>query len=125
LSQPLNRNFPPVPVMADIKILTENTAKITPGKKYSPRPPTADKHTFLAEMGPHRTDRRHIPDPAKTNFTLAAIDLTPSRTEHAGIHLLPQLLNGLTKRTDISRQRRHSFVSRIVFEAQQIYAELL
>ena len=83
--------------MADIEVLAENTAQITAGKKYSARPPTADENAFLAEMGPHRADHRHITDPAKAGFALSAIDLAPARAECAGIHTVPQLLNGLTK----------------------------
>ena len=95
--------------MADIEVLTENTAQITAGKKYGARPTGADKDTFLAEMGSHRTDQRHISNATKTGLVLAAIDFARTRTKRAGIHTVPQPLNGLTKRTDISRQKCHNF----------------
>ncbi len=102
--------------MADIEVLTENTAQVTAGKKYSARPTGADKDTFLAEMGSHRTDDGQTSDSTKAGFALAAVAFALTWTEYAGIHTVPQPLNGLTKRTDISRQRCHSFVFRIVFD---------
>ena len=101
--------------MAYIEVLAENTAQITTGKKYSTGAAEADEDTFLAEMGSHRTDEGQTSDAAKAGFALAAIDFAPARTECAGIHIVPQLLNGLTKRTDISRQKRHNFVFRIAY----------
>jgi len=84
-------------MMAYIEVLTKNTAQVTAGKKYGARPPGPDKDTFLAEMRPHRADHRHLPDSTKAGFALSAIDLAPARAECAGIHTVPQLLNGLTK----------------------------
>ncbi len=84
-------------MMADIEVLTENTAQITAGKKYSARPPAADENAFLAEMGSHRADEGQTSDSTKAGFALSAIDFAPARAECAGIHTVPQLLNGLTK----------------------------
>ncbi len=111
--------------MADIEVLTENAAQVTAGKKYGARPTGADKDALLAEMRSHRANNRYITNTTKAGLALAAVAFALTRTEYAGIHTVPQLPNRLTKRTDISRQKRHSFVSRIVFEAQQVYAELL
>ncbi|MBA7604980.1 hypothetical protein ES703_12108 [subsurface metagenome] len=112
-------------MMADIEVLTKDTTQITAGKKYSARPPAADEDAFLAEMGSHRTDEGHISNATKAGLALAAIDFAPTRAECAGIHTIPQLLNGLTKRTDISRQKRHSFVFRISYFVCRIMFEVL
>ena len=76
-------------MMADIEVLTEDTAEIAAGEKYSARPAGADKDAFFAEMRPHRANHRHISDAAKTNLALAAIDFTLARTKFAGIYPLP------------------------------------
>jgi len=106
-------------MMADIEVLTENTAQITTGKKYSAGATEPDKDAFLAEMGPHRANHRHIPDPAKTYLTLAAIDFALTRAECAGIHPVPQLPNRLTKRTNINWQRCHNCNFHTVFDTPQ------
>ena len=76
-------------MMADIEVLTENTAQITAGKKYGARPTEADKDTFLAEMRANRANHRHITDTAKPCLPFAAVDLAHTRTERARIHTLP------------------------------------
>ncbi len=84
-------------MMADIEVLTENTPQITTGKKYSTGAAEADEDTFLAEMGSHRTDDGQTSDSTKAGFALAAVAFALTWTEYAGIHTVPQPLNGLTK----------------------------
>ena len=81
--------------MADIKVLTKYTPKITAGKKYRARTAPADKFSLLAEVWAHRTDHRHITNAAKTYLAFAAVNFTFARTKNAWIHTFPQLLNDL------------------------------
>ena len=75
--------------MADIEILTKDTAEVTAGEKYSARATGADQDTFFAEMRPDRADYRHISYATKTDLTLAAINPTPAWTKYTGISSLP------------------------------------
>lgn len=97
-------------MMADIEVLTEDTAEVAAGKKYSPRPAEANKLSLLTEMRTNRADHRHIINAAKPYLPLAAVDLAHTWTERARIHTLPQLLNGFTKRTNIGWQKCHNQV---------------
>ena len=118
-------------MMADIVVLAENAAQVTAGKEYCARPAEADKYAFLAEMGADGANDRHITNTTKSYLLFAAVDFALTRTEHAGIHIIPQLLNGFAERTDISWQRRHNFVLRSAYcvyyvrskhNIQQVYA---
>ena len=104
LGQLLNCHLVSAAVMADIKILTKNTAQVAASKEYSARAAGADKYAFLAEMRPYRTDYRHISNAAKPNLALAAIDLAVTWTKCARIHPLPQLPNSFAKRIKVDRR---------------------
>ena len=88
-------------MMADIEILAENATEVAAGEKYRPRPSFADKNTFLAEVRPDGADYRRIADAAKADFAFTALDFALPRTQHTGIHTIPQFGNGFTKRTEI------------------------
>ena len=76
-------------VMTDVEVLTKDTAQVTAGKKYGARTSGADKDSLLAEMRPHRTDHRDISDAAKAGLAIAAVYFTLTRTEYAGINIIP------------------------------------
>ena len=80
-------------MMADIEVLAEDTAEVTAGEKYRPRPALTDEDAFLAEVRADGADHRHIADTAKPDLALTALNFALARTEHTGIHHSPQLLH--------------------------------
>ena len=97
LSQLLDCHPASVAVMADIEVLTENTAQVTTAEKYSSGAAGTDEDTFLAEMRSHRANHRRIINTAKAGLRPAPIDFASAGTKCAGIHIVPQLPNGFTK----------------------------
>lgn len=87
--------------MADVVILTEDTAQVAAGEKYRPRPAPADQHALFAEVRPDGADGRQLANPARARLAFAAVDPASSRTQLTGIHTFPQPADGLTKDTDI------------------------
>jgi len=63
-----------------------------------PDPPLPTRTLSSPKMWAYRTNNRHIGDTTKTNLALAAVDFAVARAECAGIHAVPQLLDGFAKR---------------------------
>ena len=91
----LDGHGPPVALVTDVEVLAEHAAQITAREEYRARASGADEDAFLAEMGANGADHRHFANSAKACFSLAAMDPAQMRTERAGIHAIPQLLNGI------------------------------
>lgn len=101
LGQLLNGHFTAEAMVADIEILTEDTAEVTAGEEYSARPTAADKDAFLAKMWAYRADDRQSGNTAEANLPFVSVDFALSRTEHAGIGHIPQLFHGFTESAQI------------------------
>jgi hypothetical protein len=97
LSQLLDRYEPAMSLVADVIVLTEDAAQIAAGEEYRPGSPATDKDAFLAKMRTYGTDYGRFANAAKASLPPAASNLALTRTERAGIHTIPQLLDGIAR----------------------------
>ncbi|MCX5637894.1 MAG: hypothetical protein NTX52_09420, partial [Planctomycetota bacterium] len=70
----------------------------------------------FAEVWANGADHRQAADAAKADLSFAAADFALARAKSAGLHIIPQLLDGFAERTDISRQKRHNFILRMLYK---------
>ena len=83
-----------VAMVTDVEVLAEHTAQIAACEENRAGAAAADKDAFLAEVRTDRTDTRHIADTAKALLIIAPLDPALTGTQRAGIHGIPQPLNG-------------------------------
>jgi len=116
--------------MAYVIVLAEYAAEVAAGKEYRARPASGTgfqpvktrprwpchEDAFLAEMGAYGADHRQAADAAKADLPFTAVDFALARAKSAGICIIPQLLDGFAERTDISRQKRHNFILRMLYK---------
>jgi hypothetical protein len=91
--------------MAYIEVLAEYAAEVAPGKKYRPRPACSNEHTLFAKVRGYGANHGQTADAAKADLAFTAIDFTLARAKYTGIHIIPQLPDGFTKRIDIGWRR--------------------
>lgn len=76
LSQLLDCHLAAVPVVADVIVLTKDTAQVTTCKENRTRTSPADKHALFSEMRTYGTDYWFITDAAEADFAFDAIYFT-------------------------------------------------
>ena len=84
-------------MVADVEILTEDTAQIAAGKEYRAGAAAADQDALLAEMGPDGADDRFVTDAAKARLFFSTMGFAPTGTERTRIDRIPQLPDRLVR----------------------------
>lgn len=84
-------------MVADVEILTEDTAHVAAGEEYRTGTSPPDQNAFFAEMGADGTYDRLCSDAAKSRLSLSPMGSTLSWTERTRIYGIPQPSNRLIR----------------------------